>query len=52
MAAGSVDKFLVVAAQVYSMDIQIWYSILSSVIGYVVGLLKHIGEVRWQPLHF
>ena len=28
------------------MDIQIWYAVFSSVVGYVIGILEHVGEVR------
>ncbi|KAI9091224.1 hypothetical protein K1719_028288 [Acacia pycnantha] len=31
---------------VYLMDIQIWYSIYSSLVGAVVGLFAHLGEIR------
>eukprot|EP00252_Welwitschia_mirabilis_P010583 TRINITY_DN2391_c0_g1_i1.p1 TRINITY_DN2391_c0_g1~~TRINITY_DN2391_c0_g1_i1.p1 ORF type:complete len:1782 (+),score=270.87 TRINITY_DN2391_c0_g1_i1:159-5504(+) len=31
---------------IYFMDIQIWYSIFSSLVGAMVGLLSHIGEIR------
>lgn len=31
---------------IYLMDIQIWYSIYSSVVGAVVGLFQHLGEIR------
>ncbi|KAH7422349.1 hypothetical protein KP509_12G004600 [Ceratopteris richardii] len=31
---------------VYFMDLQIWYTILSALVGYVIGLLQHIGEIR------
>ncbi|PKA57498.1 Callose synthase 12 [Apostasia shenzhenica] len=31
---------------VYLMDISIWYSIFSSLVGALVGLFSHIGEIR------
>nr|WJO13373.1 callose synthase 12 [Lilium hybrid cultivar] len=31
---------------VYLMDIQIWYSIMSSLVGALVGLFSHLGEIR------
>ncbi|XAR66463.1 1,3-beta-glucan synthase [Bertholletia excelsa] len=31
---------------VYLMDLQIWYSIFSSLVGALVGLFSHIGEIR------
>lgn len=31
---------------IYLMDIQIWYSVFSSIVGSWVGLLAHIGELR------
>ncbi|MQL80835.1 hypothetical protein Taro_013296 [Colocasia esculenta] len=31
---------------IYLMDIQIWYSIFSSIVGALVGLFSHIGEIR------
>ncbi|KAI5059885.1 hypothetical protein GOP47_0024305 [Adiantum capillus-veneris] len=31
---------------VYLMDLQIWYSIFSSLVGALVGLSSHIGEIR------
>ncbi|GLJ17580.1 hypothetical protein SUGI_0305880 [Cryptomeria japonica] len=31
---------------IYFMDTQIWYSILSSVVGALVGLFSHLGEIR------
>ncbi|XP_054810137.1 callose synthase 12-like [Prosopis cineraria] len=31
---------------VYLMDIQIWYSIYSSLVGAAVGLFSHLGEIR------
>ncbi|KAK8481923.1 hypothetical protein V6N13_017641 [Hibiscus sabdariffa] len=31
---------------IYLMDIQIWYSIYSSFVGAVLGLLQHLGEIR------
>ncbi|KAF9588439.1 hypothetical protein IFM89_010198 [Coptis chinensis] len=31
---------------VYLMDMQIWYSIYSSVAGAIVGLFSHLGEIR------
>ncbi|KAI4299377.1 hypothetical protein L6164_032844 [Bauhinia variegata] len=31
---------------VYFMDLQIWYSIFSSIIGAVIGLFSHLGEIR------
>ncbi|KAH7422298.1 hypothetical protein KP509_12G002500 [Ceratopteris richardii] len=31
---------------VYLMDLQIWYTILSAFVGYLIGLLQHIGEIR------
>ena len=31
---------------IYLMDIQIWYSIYSSLVGAVVGLFAHLGEIR------
>eukprot|EP01018_Ginkgo_biloba_P024102 Gb_37962 [translate_table: standard] len=31
---------------VYFMDTQIWYSIFSSVVGALVGLFSHLGEIR------
>ncbi|KAF9610931.1 hypothetical protein IFM89_025741 [Coptis chinensis] len=31
---------------IYLMDIQIWYSIFSSLVGSLVGLFDHLGEIR------
>ncbi|XP_077229308.1 callose synthase 12-like [Tasmannia lanceolata] len=31
---------------IYLMDLQIWYSIFSSVVGALVGLFSHLGEIR------
>ncbi|KAK3006725.1 hypothetical protein RJ639_017178 [Escallonia herrerae] len=31
---------------IYLMDLQIWYSIYSSLVGAVVGLFAHLGEIR------
>ncbi|MCO5572326.1 hypothetical protein L7F22_026079 [Adiantum nelumboides] len=31
---------------IYAMDLQIWYSIASSMVGAAVGLFMHIGEIR------
>ncbi|KAI4341093.1 hypothetical protein MLD38_025861 [Melastoma candidum] len=31
---------------IYHMDIQIWYSIYSSIVGAAVGLFEHLGEIR------
>nr|QKN22532.1 callose synthase 11 [Urtica dioica subsp. dioica] len=31
---------------IYLMDLQIWYAIFSSVVGAVIGLLSHLGEIR------
>ncbi|XP_010070013.2 callose synthase 12 [Eucalyptus grandis] len=31
---------------IYLMDLQIWYSIYSSLVGAAVGLLDHLGEIR------
>ncbi|XP_010919535.1 callose synthase 12 [Elaeis guineensis] len=31
---------------IYLMDIQIWYSIFSSLVGALVGLFSHLGEIR------
>ncbi|XP_010522609.1 PREDICTED: callose synthase 12 [Tarenaya hassleriana] len=31
---------------IYLMDIQIWYAIYSSLVGAVVGLFDHLGEIR------
>lgn len=31
---------------IYLMDIQIWYSIYSSLVGAIVGLFAHLGEIR------
>ena len=31
---------------IYLMDIQIWYSIYSSLVGVTVGLFAHLGEIR------
>uniref|UniRef100_A0A1D1XI91 1,3-beta-glucan synthase n=1 Tax=Anthurium amnicola TaxID=1678845 RepID=A0A1D1XI91_9ARAE len=31
---------------IYLMDIQIWYSIFSSIVGALVGLFSHLGEIR------
>lgn len=37
------------AAQIYFMDILIWYSVFSAVVGFLVGVLAHVGEV-WRPV--
>ena len=38
---------------IYLMDIQIWYSIYSSLVGAGVGLFSHLGEIRsMQHLNF
>lgn len=38
---------------IYLMDLQIWYSIYSSFVGALVGLLDHLGEIRnIQQLRF
>ncbi|KAI3795319.1 hypothetical protein L1987_37970 [Smallanthus sonchifolius] len=31
---------------IYLMDLQIWYSIYSSIVGMCVGLFNHLGEIR------
>ncbi|XP_058095823.1 callose synthase 12 [Magnolia sinica] len=31
---------------IYLMDVQIWYSIFSSMVGALVGLFSHLGEIR------
>lgn len=31
---------------IYLMDLQIWYSIFSSLVGAVIGLFSHLGEIR------
>eukprot|EP00250_Pteridium_aquilinum_P004273 c14499_g1_i1 orf=375-5705(-) len=31
---------------IYTMDLQIWYSIASSIVGASIGLFAHIGEIR------
>lgn len=31
---------------IYLMDLQIWYSIFSSIVGAVIGLFSHLGEIR------
>ncbi|KAH7423735.1 hypothetical protein KP509_12G070800 [Ceratopteris richardii] len=31
---------------IYAMDLQIWYSIASSLVGAAIGLFSHIGEIR------
>ncbi|XP_042519046.1 callose synthase 12 [Macadamia integrifolia] len=31
---------------IYLMDLQIWYSIISSLVGAMVGLFSHLGEIR------
>ncbi|XP_026392211.1 callose synthase 12-like [Papaver somniferum] len=31
---------------IYLMDLQIWYSIFSSLVGAMVGLFSHLGEIR------
>ncbi|KAJ4703481.1 Callose synthase [Melia azedarach] len=31
---------------VYLMDLQIWYSIFSSIVGATIGLFSHLGEIR------
>lgn len=31
---------------IYAMDLQIWYSVASSIVGAAVGLSAHIGEIR------
>ena len=31
---------------VYLLDLQVWYTVLSALLGLFVGLLQHIGEVR------
>ncbi|XP_023743612.2 callose synthase 12 [Lactuca sativa] len=31
---------------IYLMDLQIWYSIYSSIVGMAVGLFNHLGEIR------
>ncbi|KAA8515256.1 hypothetical protein F0562_018514 [Nyssa sinensis] len=31
---------------IYLMDLQIWYSIFSSVVGGAIGLFSHLGEIR------
>ncbi|GAB4826957.1 Callose synthase 11 [Ancistrocladus abbreviatus] len=31
---------------IYLMDVQIWYSIFSSVVGSIIGLFSHLGEIR------
>ncbi|GAB2298678.1 Callose synthase 11 [Dionaea muscipula] len=31
---------------IYFMDVQIWYSIFSSVVGGTIGLFSHLGEIR------
>ncbi|GFZ06219.1 glucan synthase-like 1 [Actinidia rufa] len=31
---------------VYLMDLQIWYSIFSSLVGAIIGLFSHLGEIR------
>ncbi|XP_010242908.1 PREDICTED: callose synthase 12-like [Nelumbo nucifera] len=31
---------------IYLMDLQIWYSIFTSIVGAIVGLFSHLGEIR------
>lgn len=31
--------------QIYMMDLQIWYTVYSSLTGALVGLFQHLGEV-------
>ncbi|KAF8031161.1 hypothetical protein BT93_D0383 [Corymbia citriodora subsp. variegata] len=31
---------------IYLMDLQIWYSIFSSLVGWTIGLFSHLGEIR------
>ncbi|KAL5096295.1 hypothetical protein RYX36_000622 [Vicia faba] len=31
---------------IYFMDLQIWYSIISAVVGGMFGLFSHLGEIR------
>ncbi|KAJ0017960.1 hypothetical protein Pint_10569 [Pistacia integerrima] len=31
---------------IYLMDLQIWYSVFSSVVGATIGLFSHLGEIR------
>ncbi|KAJ4836128.1 Callose synthase 11 [Turnera subulata] len=31
---------------IYFMDLQIWYSIFSSIVGAIIGLFSHLGEIR------
>ncbi|VVB07124.1 unnamed protein product [Arabis nemorensis] len=48
---GNSNRFSVVllwlpVVLIYLMDIQIWYAIYSSIVGAVVGLFDHLGEIR------
>jgi len=36
--------------QIYFVDLQIWYTILSSLVGTAVGAWWHLGEVRERPI--
>ena len=48
---GHTNRFAVVlywlpVVLIYSMDIQIWYSIISAFSGALIGLFSHLGEIR------
>ncbi|KAH7568921.1 hypothetical protein JRO89_XS06G0072900 [Xanthoceras sorbifolium] len=48
---GSTNRLAVVllwvpVVLIYLMDLQIWYSIVSSVVGATIGLFSHLGEIR------
>ncbi|KAI6697333.1 hypothetical protein NL676_017452 [Syzygium grande] len=42
----AVGLFWLPVVLIYLMDLQIWYSIYSSLVGAIVGLLDHLGEIR------
>ncbi|XP_058100552.1 callose synthase 12-like [Magnolia sinica] len=48
---GNTNRFAVVliwlpVVLIFLMDMQIWYSIFSSIVGALIGLLSHLGEIR------
>ncbi|XP_031124227.1 callose synthase 11-like [Ipomoea triloba] len=48
---GSTNEFAVVmlwlpVVLIYLVDLQIWYTVFSSVVGGTIGLFSHIGEIR------
>ncbi|KAL5998859.1 Callose synthase 12 [Asimina triloba] len=48
---GHIERFAVLllwlpVVLIYLMDLQIWYSVFSSIVGALIGLFSHLGEIR------